>query len=103
MPLSMEDCSAPMAVMTEITEKTPMVMPIIVRAARSLFAPSDASAILIISLKSILFTAENAEVAEQNHRVTSSTKPSTRRRSPFFNSSTLKLIRSPIFQPPSFR
>src|SRR6266550_9013633 len=53
-PLSMEDCSAPIAVMTEITEKTPMVMPIIVRAARSLFAPSDASAILIISLNSIL-------------------------------------------------
>src|SRR5262249_23813302 len=53
-PLSMEDCSAPIAVMTEITEKTPMVMPIIVRAARSLFAPSEASAIFTISLKSIL-------------------------------------------------
>src|SRR6266545_3750570 len=53
-PLSMEDCSAPIAVITEITEKTPIVMPIIVSAARSLFAPRDASAILTISLKSIL-------------------------------------------------
>src|SRR5882724_6524455 len=53
-PLSMEDCSAPMAVITEITEKTPIVMPIIVSAARSLFAPNDASAILIISLNNIL-------------------------------------------------
>ena len=52
-PLSIEDWSAPMAVITEITEKTPMVMPIIVRAARSLFAPNDANAILTISLKSI--------------------------------------------------
>ena len=50
----MEDCSAPMAVITEITEKTPIVMPIIVSAARSLFAPRDASAILIISLNNIL-------------------------------------------------
>src|SRR6476660_4195422 len=53
-PLSIEDWSAPMAVITEITEKTPIVMPIIVSAARSLLAPNDASAILIISLKSIL-------------------------------------------------
>jgi hypothetical protein len=52
----MEDCSAPMAVITEITEKTPIVMPIIVSAARSLFAPNDASAILTISLNSILKT-----------------------------------------------
>jgi hypothetical protein len=37
----MEDCSAPMAVITEITEKTPIVMPIIVSAARSLFAPNE--------------------------------------------------------------
>src|SRR5215472_7046112 len=56
MPLSMEDCSAPMAVITDITEKTPIVMPIIVSAARSLFAPNDASAILMISLKSISLT-----------------------------------------------
>ena len=42
-----------MAVITEITEKTPIVMPIIVSAARSLFAPNDASAILMISLNSI--------------------------------------------------
>src|SRR5205814_38675 len=29
MPLSMEDCSAPIAVITEITEKTPIVMPML--------------------------------------------------------------------------
>jgi hypothetical protein len=59
----MEDCSAPIAVITEMTEKTPIVMPIMVNAARSLFAPSDASAILMISLNTIdkLFTAEGAE------------------------------------------
>src|ERR1043166_8470146 len=54
MPLSIEDWSAPIAVITEITEKTPMVMPIIVRAARSLFAPNEASAIFTISLHSML-------------------------------------------------
>jgi hypothetical protein len=103
----MEECSAPMAVITEITEKTPIVMPIIVSAARSLFAPNDASAILIISLNTIspgiCLTAESAEFAEEDHNITSSTSPKTLRRSPFFNSSTLKLINNPIFQPPSFR
>src|SRR6516162_5270763 len=53
MPLSIEDWSAPMAVITEITEKTPIVMPIIVSAARSLLAPNDARAILMISLNNI--------------------------------------------------
>src|SRR5881394_91346 len=53
MPLSIEDCSAPMAVITEITENTPIVMPIIVSAARSLFAPNEASAILMTSLNNI--------------------------------------------------
>jgi hypothetical protein len=52
-PLSIEDCSAPIAVITEITEKTPIVIPIIVSAARSLLAPNDARAILIISLNNI--------------------------------------------------
>jgi hypothetical protein len=45
-----------MAVITEITEKTPIVMPIIVSAARSLFAPSEANAILMISLNNISLT-----------------------------------------------
>src|SRR5437667_3983393 len=54
MPLSIDDCSAPIAVITKITEKTPMVMPIMVRPARSLFAPSEASAIFMISLNNIL-------------------------------------------------
>src|SRR6266550_4104685 len=31
-PLSMEDCRAPIAVITEITEKTPMVIPFMVKA-----------------------------------------------------------------------
>ena len=49
MPFSIEYCNAPIAVMTEITEKTPMVMPSIVSAERSLFAPSDDHAIFTIS------------------------------------------------------
>ena len=51
MPFSIEYCSAPTAVMTEMTEKTPIVIPIIVRLERSLFTPSELSAILMISLK----------------------------------------------------
>ena len=46
MPLSIEACSAPIAVITEMTEKTPIVMPSMVSAERSLFAPSEVSAIL---------------------------------------------------------
>jgi hypothetical protein len=40
----------------------------------------------MISLNNIdnLFTAEDAEFAEQNHRITSSTKPRTFRRNPCF-------------------
>ena len=53
MPFSIEYCNAPIAVITEITEKTPMVMPSIVNTERSLLAPSDDHAILIISPKSI--------------------------------------------------
>jgi hypothetical protein len=49
MPFSIEYCNAPIAVMTEITENTPMVMPSIVSAERSLFAPSDDHAIFMIS------------------------------------------------------
>src|SRR5438128_10049489 len=54
-PPSIELCSAPIAVITEMNENTPMVMPTMVNAARSLFAPSDAQDIFKISLKSILF------------------------------------------------
>src|SRR6266705_604357 len=53
MPFSIEYCKAPIAVITEITEKTPMVMPSIVSTERSLFAPSDAQAIFMISPNSI--------------------------------------------------
>jgi hypothetical protein len=57
-PLSIEFCRAPIAVITEIIEKTPMVMPIIVKAERSLFAPNEARAILSISAKTISIKAE---------------------------------------------
>ena len=53
MPFSIEYCNAPIAVMTEITEKTPMVIPSIVSAERSLFVPRDDHAILMISLNII--------------------------------------------------
>ena len=44
-PLSIEFCSAPIAVMTEMMENTPIVMPVMVSAARNLFAPSEDKAI----------------------------------------------------------
>src|SRR6266542_5058505 len=53
LPFSIEYCNAPIAVMTEITEKTPIVIPSIVRLDRSLFTPSEPSAILIISLNNM--------------------------------------------------
>ena len=48
-PLSIEFCSAPIAVITEMIENTPMVMPVIVKAARNLFAPNELKAIAMIS------------------------------------------------------
>src|SRR5438874_13666938 len=53
MPFSIEYCKAPIAVITEITEKTPMVMPSIVSTERSLFAPRDDHAIFMISPNNI--------------------------------------------------
>jgi hypothetical protein len=53
-PLSIELCNAPIAVMTRMIENTPMVMPVIVSAARNLFAPSELSAIAMISLNRII-------------------------------------------------
>src|ERR1041385_7743666 len=53
MPPSIDDWSAPIAVMTEITEKTPMVMPTIVSPERNLFAPNDCVAMERISRNSI--------------------------------------------------
>ena len=44
-----DDWSAPIAVMTEMTENTPIVIPIIVRPERNLFAPNDCIAIAMIS------------------------------------------------------
>ena len=54
-PLSIEFCKAPMAVITEMTEKTPMVIPVMVKAERSLFAPNEVSAMAMISLNCITF------------------------------------------------
>ena len=48
-PFSIEYWSAPIAVMTEMTEKTPMVIPNMVRPERSLFTPNELSAIVMIS------------------------------------------------------
>src|SRR3954471_8472185 len=48
-PPSIELCNAPIAVITEITENTPIVIPNIVNPERSLFAPSEASDMLMIS------------------------------------------------------
>src|SRR6266511_536158 len=52
-PFSIEYCRAPIAVITEMTEKTPIVIPSIVKLDRSLFTPSEPSAILIISLNNM--------------------------------------------------
>src|SRR5438270_9780366 len=48
-PFSIEYCNAPIAVMTEMTEKTPMVIPNMVRPERSLFTPNDPRAMVMIS------------------------------------------------------
>src|SRR5450432_865027 len=50
-PLSIEFWSAPIAVMTEMTEKTPIAMPVMVRPARNLFAPNEAHDMARTSLK----------------------------------------------------
>jgi hypothetical protein len=62
MPPSIEDWSAPIAVITEMTEKTPIVMPTIVSPERNLFAPNDCMAMEIISRKRIYQTWRNGVV-----------------------------------------
>ncbi|OQB90848.1 MAG: hypothetical protein BWX86_02146 [Verrucomicrobia bacterium ADurb.Bin122] len=52
-PVSIELRNAVTAVITPITENTPTVMPIIVRNERSLFTPSDTSAMRRISSRII--------------------------------------------------
>src|SRR5205823_110991 len=59
-PPSIELCSAPIAVITEMTENTPMVIPTMVNAARSLFAPSDAQAIFKTSLNCIFISPQRS-------------------------------------------
>src|SRR4051794_34951399 len=68
-PFSIEYCRAPIAVITEMTEKTPIVIPVIVRLERSLFAPSEVSAILIISPNNILF------ITKRSHRIQARCRP----------------------------
>ena len=48
-PVSIESCNAPTAVITEMTENTPIVIPIIVKAVRNLFVPSEDIAIEMTS------------------------------------------------------
>src|SRR5439155_20332546 len=62
-PFSVEFCRAPIAVITEMTEKTPIVMPSIVSAERSLFAPNELQAILMISRNNI---SKNPNVEYRN-------------------------------------
>ena len=52
-PFSIEYWSAPIAVMTEMTEKTPMVIPNMVKPERNLFTPNEPSAIVMVSLNRI--------------------------------------------------
>src|SRR5437870_13306052 len=52
-PFSIEFCSAPIAVITDMIENTPIVIPIMVSVARSLFAPNELNAILTISLNNM--------------------------------------------------
>src|SRR6266513_684980 len=69
-PFSISYCRAPIAVMTEITEKTPIVIPSIVKLERSLFTPSEPSAMLIISLNnmSILLVSQCCDRIETRGR-----------------------------------
>src|SRR4029453_1320373 len=77
-PFSIEYCSAPIAVITEMTEKTPIVIPVIVRLDRSLFTPSELSAILMVSLNNISIKereTHNAERPTPNGRNPNSGRP----------------------------
>src|SRR3954447_11438506 len=70
MPPSIELWSAPIAVITEMTEKTPMVMPTMVRPERNLFAPNDWVAMDKISRNSMeLF------VPQRGHRIQTRRRP----------------------------
>src|SRR6476620_992002 len=89
-PDSIDACIAPIAVITEITEKTPIVIPSMVRAERSLFAPTEARAIVRISRNcmkrgsgvvedgKIHFSATPLFVAQRRHRIESRRRPRLR-------------------------
>src|SRR5882724_170723 len=73
MPLSIDDWSAPIAVITEITENTPMVMPTIVSPERNLFAPNDCSAMARISRNSMVLL-----VSQRRDRIQARRRPGGR-------------------------
>jgi hypothetical protein len=63
-PVSMDPRRADTAVMTPMTENTPMVMPDIVRNERSLFTPREPRAILRISEKFMTSAERGVRSAE---------------------------------------
>src|SRR5437762_2061483 len=73
MPLSIDVWSAPIAVITEITENTPMVMPTIVSPERNLFAPNDCSAMARISRNSMVLL-----VSQRRYRIQARRRPGGR-------------------------
>src|SRR2546421_10851182 len=75
MPLSIELCSAPMAVITEIIENTPMVMPVMVSAARNLFAPNEATAIRMISRNRIAQISDMLFIPQCRYRIEPRSRP----------------------------
>ena len=105
-PFSIEYCSAPIAVMTEMTEKTPMVIPIMVRPERNLFTPNEPNAIVMISLNRMTLTQIFHHRDHGDHRVTKRFPQAARvhlRRSPCVNTRILKLTNKPTLRPVSFK
>src|SRR5438270_12475852 len=80
-PCSIEYCNEPIAVITEMTEKTPMVIPNMVRPERSLFTPNELRAMVMISLKRIQLDFFHHR-DHGDHREISSGEPITLRRNP---------------------
>src|SRR6266404_697015 len=77
MPLSIEVCSAPIAVITEITENTPIVMPTIVSPERSLFAPNDCIAMEMISRNCMAYSYRSAVTGSKREADQAGAKPET--------------------------
>src|SRR6266404_5057602 len=69
-PFSIEFWRAPIAVITEITEKTPIVIPIMVKPERNLFTPNEPKAMVMISLNFMTLTRIFHHRDHGDHRVT---------------------------------